>query len=192
MKSIAMQRFLTVVFILPFLMVLAVLPACREQSTGDVVLYDFEKDSDLDRLHWKCRVLYELSPQHATRGNQALRLQLYPSTYPGLSPRLSHQDWRGFEALCFDIFNPEDNALFITVRIDDQKDYPDYPDRYNRRFAIGPGMNAVRIPVADLVTSGTGRKLNTGSIERFLFFMVNLKEKHTLFVDHIRLCDKLS
>lgn len=168
------------------------LPACHKQPDEDVVLYDFEKDSDLDRLHWKCRVLYVLSPRYATHGEKSLRMGLYPSAYPGLSPSLSLKDWRRFETLCFDIFNPGKKALSITVRIDDRKDFPDYKDRYNRRFTIQPGMNSVRISIADLQTSGTARHLNATTIERLMFFMVDPAQKHTLFVDQIRLCNKPS
>lgn len=183
-----MHRLAPILLVLLSLGGSCMLPACQQRPKGDAVLYDFEKDSDLDRLHWKCRVLHALSPRHATNGRHALRMDLYPSAYPGLSPRLPRRDWRGFEVLCFDIFNPAEKPLFITVRIDDQKDFPEYGDRYNRRFTIQPGMNAVRIPIAGLMTSGTERQLNAGTIERFMFFMVNPSEKHTLFVDYIRLC----
>ncbi len=178
------------VWILLFLAGLVVLPACDRPPRQDRVLCDFEKDSDLDRLHWKCRVLYSLSPRHATHGRHSLRMDLYPSTYPGLSPRLALHDWRGFESLCFDIFNPGPETLHITVRIDDREDTPPYADRYNCRFTLRPGMNAVRIPIAGLMTSGTGRRLNPAGISRFLFFMVNPAKKRTLFVDYLRLCRK--
>jgi hypothetical protein len=187
-----MLRFAAAIQVLILLTGLAALAGCHSRPDGDVVLYDFENDSDLDRLNWKCRVLYALSPQHATHGGRSLRMDLYPSAYPGLSPRLSRHDWRGFEALCLDVFNPTEKALFITVRIDDKKDYPDYRDRYNHRFAIQPGMNNLRIPIAGLITSGTHRQLNAGTIERFMFFMVNPAERHTLFVDYIRLCRQVS
>jgi len=187
-----MLRFVVAIQVLIILTVPAVLSGCHSRPAGDVVLYDFENDSDLDRLNWKCRVLYALSPQHSAHGKRCLRMVLYPSAYPGLSPRLSRHDWRGFEALCLDVFNPGEKALYITVRIDDKKDYPDYRDRYNHRFAIQPGTNAIKIPIAGLTTSGTHRQLNAGTIERFMFFMVNPAERHALFVDYIRLCRQAS
>ncbi len=185
-----MQRCGRTVWFLLFLAGLAVLAACDRTPRHDRVLYDFEKDGDLDRLHWKCRVLYALSPLHAVHGRRSLRMDLYPSTYPGLSPRLMLHDWRGFESLRFEIFNPGAETLHITVRIDDREDTPPYADRYNRRFTLRPGMNAMRIPIAGLTTSGTGRLLNPAAISRFMFFVVNPAKRRTLFVDYLRLCRK--
>ena len=185
-----MQRSGLTVWLALLLAACAFCASCRRPPQQDLVLYDFEDEHDLDRLHWKCHVLYAFSPQHAAHGRYCLRMDLYPSTYPGLSLPLSRHDWRGFNSLCFEIFSPAAETLHITVRIDDRRDTPPYSDRYNRRFALRPGMNAVRIPIAGLTTSGTHRRLNAAAIERFMFFMVKPERRRTLFVDYIRLCRK--
>ncbi len=53
-------------------------------------------------------------------------------------PILSQKDWRGFETLRFDLYNPAEQVLQITVRIDDRKDSPEYADRYNNSFTLNP------------------------------------------------------
>ena len=73
------------------------------------------------------------------------------------------------------------------MRIDDRKIWPDYPDRYNKRFRLVKGSNRIEIPLITLVTSGRGRKMDLKSIHRFLLFMVTPAEKNVLYVDYIRL-----
>lgn len=114
-------------------------------------------------------------------------MELYPSDYPGLSPKLKENDWRGFKALCFDIYNPEEKQVQISVRIDDQKDYPDYKDRYNKSFILNQGMNQISIPLNTLVTSGKDRNLNLKNIYRLLIFTASPEKRVVLYIDFIRL-----
>ena len=32
------------------------------------ILFDFESDRELDRVHWKCHTLMSISDQHSTHG----------------------------------------------------------------------------------------------------------------------------
>ena len=52
---------------------------------SEKILFDFESDSELDRFHWQCHTLFSLSDEHATHGKKSLKLELFPSDYPGLS-----------------------------------------------------------------------------------------------------------
>jgi hypothetical protein len=85
------------------------------------------------------------------------------------------------------IFNPQDETLEITVRVDDRPDYPNFGDRYNDRLTLLPGGNHLRIPLSSLRASGSGRPLNLKTIKRFLLFLVDTDEPCRLFVDNIRL-----
>lgn len=161
--------------------------ACSHPPVHELVLNDFEADSDLDRIHWQCRTLFSLSQEHVTNGKKSLRMELFPAAYPGLSLKLDERDWRRFDSVAFDIYNPQDEALEITVRIDDREDYPDFDDRYNGRITLMPGSNNLRIPLNSLRTAGTDRSLNLKTIERFLFFFVDTNETYRLYVDNIRL-----
>ncbi len=151
------------------------------------MLFDFESDAELDRFHWKCHTLFSLSDDHVTHGKRSLRLELYPSDYPGLAPMIEINNWGGYKALCFDISNPEKKELGISVRIDDREDYPDYEDRYTKSFILKPGMNPMRIPLDSLVTSGTGRSLDLRRIYRVFIFMAHPEKPVVLYVDYIRL-----
>jgi len=134
--------------------------------------------------------MYYISGEHPSHGSKSLKLELYPSDkqdYPGLTPVIRENNWSDFKALSFDIYNPEGNNISVTLRIDDRKDYPEYNERYNKRFIFGPGMNNIRVPLNTLVTSGTGRILNLRKIYRLLIFMANPERNIVLYVDYIRL-----
>ena len=163
--------------------------SCHGDSARELVLFDFESDSELDQLQWKCHTLLSLSKEHYTHGKKSLKMELYPSSYPGLTPMFKENDWSGYSKLCFDIYNPQDEVQ-ISLRIDDQKAYPDYEDRYNKSFILESGMNRMSIPFDTLVTSGTNRNLNLKKIQRLLIFMANPKKKVVLYMDHIRLVDR--
>lgn len=171
-----------------FLMIaLSLFVACGGCTSGERVLFDFESDAELDRFHWKCHTLFSLSRDHITHGEKSLKLELYPSDYPGLTPMIEKTNWSRFQALCFDIYNHQNEAVNLTVRIDDREDYPDHGDRYNKSFIMRPGMNRVNIPFDTLVTSGKGRKLNLRKIHRLFVFMARPERKVVLYVDYIRL-----
>ena len=163
------------------------LVACSGGAKGEQVLFDFESDAELDRIHWKCHTLFSLSGEHVSHGGRSLKLELYPSDYPGLTPMLEENDWRGYKALSFDVYNPEGKEIRLTVRIDDLEDYPDYGDRYTSSFRLQQGMNQVSIALDSLVTSGTDRKLDLGNIYRVLVFVVRPERKVVLYFDYIRL-----
>ena len=122
-----------------------------------------------------------------SHGSKSLKLELYPSDYPGLTPVLKGNDWRGYKAFCFDIYNPENQEIRLVIRIDDLEDYPNHEERYNRSFILQPGMNHMSIALDTLVTSGTYRKLNLGNIHKVFIFMARPERKVILYVDYIRL-----
>jgi hypothetical protein len=160
---------------------------CQKEFPQEKVLFDFESDAELDELHWKCHTLFSLSEEFASHGSKCLRMELFPSSYPGVAPRIKDSDWSKFKALAFDVFNPEYKDIELTVRIDDKKDYPEYEDRYNRAFRLRKGENQIKIAMDSLVTSGTRRKLDARTIHRLIVFLVYPPVKTELYLDYIRL-----
>ena len=148
--------------------------------------FDFESEETLDTLSWKCKTLFSLSDKHPTSGQKCLKLDLYPSPYPGITLNGFNQVWSKYNTLKFDIYNQEEIPLRLTIRIDDAKN-PSYDDRYNHSIILRPGMNHVSISFRSLVTTGTDRNIDLANIQRVTFFLVQPSEKRTLFFDDIRL-----
>ena len=152
-----------------------------------LIMFDFESDSELDEVTWKCHTLMSISNQYVTHGKGSLKLELYPSPYPGFNPFTKISDWSLYKSLCFDVFNTEEKEERLIVRIDDREDNPEYADRYNEGFILKRGMNHIEIKMDSLITSGTNRKMDTSGITKFLFFLYKPSEKVVLYVDYIRL-----
>ena len=159
------------------------LTGCRD---GSQFYHDFETEDILDTLSWKCKTIFTLSDKYAASGQKCLKMELYPSSYPGVSLKNGDHDWSKHNTLYFNIHNQEKISLRLTVRIDDTKD-PSYNNRYNHSFIIKPGMNNIVIPLNSLLTSGTNRKLNLSKIEDITIFLVQPNEKRTLYLDNVRL-----
>ncbi len=174
------------------LAVMLCVSACQKTLGEETVLFDFETDAELDQLHWSCHTLFSLSDDHATRGAKSLKMELFPSAYPGLVIELPASDWRGYGHVCFDAYNPMGKSVQVEVRIDDRKDFPEYNDRYNKSFALKRGKNRIVIPLETLASSGTNRLLNLDRIHRLFIFMNHPAHKTVLFVDNISLQQRLN
>ena len=161
--------------------------ACEKTNNRELVLFDFESESVLDEFHWKCHTLFSLSNLYAVQGKKTLKLELFPSSYPGISPALKHHDWSGYKAFCFDVYNPLSEPVNLMLRIDDKKDAYEYNDRYNKSFVLMPGANQVKIPLENLKTSGKARLLDLKNICRFLIFMPHPDKKYVMYIDYFRL-----
>jgi hypothetical protein len=182
-----MVKFIVIVFYGLFFMV-----GCEKMPDKDLILFDFESEAVFDEVHWKCHSLFFLSDQYAVHGKHSLRLELFPSSYPGLSPALKYNDWRGYQALCFEVYNPTPDMFKLILRVDDKKEALEYTDRYNKAFLIKPGANTLKIPLDSLTTSKTNRPLALKNIYRFLVFMSHPVENHVLYLDYFRLIPKKS
>jgi hypothetical protein len=160
---------------------------CHGGPADRLVLSDFESEADLDRMQWHCHTLFSLSASHVTHGKSSLRLELYPSAYPGMAFALPQHDWSGYAMLSLDIYNPQEEVLSLAMRIDDRKEYPEFNDRYNSSFSIHPGMNHVSIPLASITTSGTKRTINLKNIHRCLLFMAQPQKTYIVHIDYVHL-----
>lgn len=170
-------------------LLLAALPmACGKKPRFD---YDFEHPSILDKLTWKCGTLYRVTPDHATSGASSLEVSFYPGppgineSYPGLSLTDFDGDWSTYRTLVFDAFVPGEKAIRLALRIDDRES-PDYDERFNTAIPLAPGSNHVAIPLTSLITSGSKRPLDLETIRDVTFFLAHPTERHTINFDRIR------
>lgn len=182
-----MKRALRYIFIVFLCSVFLI--SCDGKEKTAHILFDFESDTALDQLHWKCHVLYSLSDDHAVHGKKSLKMELFVSAYPGFSPELRKEDrnWSGYDFFSFHVFNPSETTIRLVLRIDDQKDALNYSDRYNRGFQIVPGHNKIIIDLDELKTSGSDRVMNLKYIHRLMAFMSHPDKPHTVYLDYFLL-----
>jgi len=160
---------------------------CYGGRPEQFILSDFESDADLDKVQWQCHTLFSIADENATHGHSSLRLELYPSAYPGIAFELPLRDWRSYNMLSLDIYNPQVEEISLAMRIDDREEYPEFNDRYNEGFPLKPGMNHLRIPLDSLTTTGTKKAINLKNICRCMLFMVQPPQKQVLYIDYVHL-----
>jgi hypothetical protein len=160
--------------------------SCKPNAKESIIS-DFESDSDLDRLFWSCHTLYSLKESYVSHGSRALKVDLFPSSYPGVSLKVQETDWSNFSELRFDVINPQRKKLPLTIRIDDTKDYPLWGERYNHTLLLEEGTNRIIIQLNTLLKSGSNKQLNLSNIQKMLIFSPHPDEKIVLYFDYFRL-----
>lgn len=115
----------------------------------------------------------------ATRGTYSMLVDIRPGAWPGVRLLTGEQDWRGYTALALDIENPGD-AFTLALRLDDAASR-DHATRYHRALPITPGLNRIRIPLAE------ARPLDLARIRRLLLFVDHPAAPRQFRIDHVRL-----
>jgi hypothetical protein len=112
-------------------------------SSNPMNLFDFESNSDLERLHWECRKRFELSEENATSGKHSLKVSLPPGQYPGVSFHEINRNWSEAKHFAMDVFNPSEERVTFHVRIDDNKSGWEYANRFDINFELKQGLNHI-------------------------------------------------
>ena len=160
---------------------------CGKTATTEIILFDFESEADLDLLQWNCHTLFALSDLHASHGTHSLRMDLFPSEYPGLEFSPTNEDWSKYRSFSFDVYNPSESLMNLSIRIDDHENRLAFDDRYNKKFLLEHGNNHISIPLNDMITPGTNRRLNLAHIHMVYIFVPHPEYKQTFYVDAIKL-----
>jgi hypothetical protein len=152
------------------------------------VLADFETPLELER--WSGDARRERSTTVRLSGQHALKVMLDTTRYSGVSLNTFPRDWRAYRALEIGIFNPDQDLIFMTCRIHDRRHVQGsqhYQDRFNRRYAIQPGWNRIRIPLQDVQAAPEGRSMDLKMVMAIGLFATRLDYPRVVFLDHIRL-----
>ena len=165
----------------------SVLSIVAPNAAGKVaVLDDFESAASLNR--WEGEVA--LSPEHASHGRQSLKVTLFPRQ---LSTEKLPKDWRGYDRLLLDIYNPESSTLMLGLAIYDQladdatANYLDEAFRVGRDLFLIPGMNHVEVELSGLEVSASTRKLALDKVRKFNLTAGGLRRPVVIYLDNIRL-----
>lgn len=128
---------------------------------------------------------------HAINAHErALRISLSTARYSGVSLHNLPEDWRDYDRLIIDLYNPQDHPLPMVLRINDiEHDLGDndYNDRFNTRLPLAPGPNQFELDLDRVRAAPEGRSMNMQAIRRLILFTVALPEPKTLYLRDIRL-----
>ncbi|EDM48751.1 hypothetical protein [Marinobacter algicola] len=150
-------------------------------------LYDFRQP---DPSPFWDGVIEPVTDHAINTHNRALRISLSTARYSGVSLHNLPEDWRDYDRLVINLYNPQDHPLPMILRINDMEHDlgdNDYNDRFNTRLPLAPGPNQFELDLDRIRTAPKGRSMNMQAIRRLILFTVALPEPKTLYLRDIRL-----
>ncbi|MHC4405927.1 MAG: VanZ family protein [Planctomycetota bacterium] len=149
-------------------------------------LASFEHPLELSRWVWRdCQL--QRTRRRATHGRWALRMDLKPGRYPGVSLIHPVPDWSGFRTLVIDAHVTHGPPLDLAVTIKDREHNKEYYDRFNRTIRLPPGDHQIRIALREVANAPRGREMDLREVAILSLFTVSLDSPRTLYLDNIRL-----
>ncbi len=145
-------------------------------------------DSVNELKRWNGSLFF--SREHHSSGEACLGLQLGTGRYSGCALRRFPRNWKGYDLLKFDVFNPDKTALKATLRINDKQHHRNgykYSDRFNATLEIKEGWNHFAIPLTAIASAPKNREMNLEEIHSLELFVRDLPEPRTIFLDNFRL-----
>ena len=148
-------------------------------ASKTTVLDDFESPASLK--NWSGRI--SLSSQHAARGRQSLKVALFPESL--VSDKLPG-DWRGYDRLLLDLYNPEPGPVILSVRID-EAGAEEAAYIADRKVFLIPGMNHLEVDLNEMTVSSGERKLALDRVGRLVLGPRGHDRPVTVYLDNVRL-----
>lgn len=128
-----------------------------------------------------------LAPRPGSSKAPLLWVRTFSNTWSGVYYDGGAQDWSNYDSLLIRSYNPQDESLELSLRIDDTGNCSKYADRFNRTFQIEPGENSIRISLEEIKNGPEARTLNLEEI-RFLYIFRDKKAASSQFaLEDIRL-----
>ncbi len=160
----------------------SVLLDMRRQARQFPVLASFEDDLELTRWEFVDATVRR-SRTRATDGGFSLEVTLRPGKYPHAEMVAPSSDWREFGQLAFDVWNPRQDQLELTIRVQDFDHNDDPADRFKRRLKLPPGHSQVVIELEDIRLAPKDRAMDMSLVSRMQLYAVNLKQPRKLYLD---------
>ena len=142
------------------------------------VLADFTSSLQLDRFGGGAGLKITAGGMQVSFGT---------TKYSGFSLKYFPRDWRGYAHVRIELNNPGPDEIDLTCRIHDELHNQSYDDRFNRRFAIQPGAQAIMISLAEVENSPRTRKMDLGRIGGLGCFTVSRAIPAQLVISSIAL-----
>ena len=151
-------------------------------------LYDFQHDHP--ERFWRGNVSRSSGENCGPITDNALSIALTTRRYSGAALDNLPSDWRNYDEIAFAMWNPQNHAINVTLRINDltHEQYSNqYHDRFNRTFRIEPGVNRIQQSLEEVAHAPRGREMDMSDIRRLMFFTSDLNQPGQLCLSQLRL-----
>jgi VanZ family protein len=178
-------RLATIVLILPNMWLVFLAGLMQWQSAQNFpLLAGFENSTDVN--HWHGKV--EVSSEQHTQGINSLKIYFDSKKYSGATLKDYLGDWRGYHTFSLDIYNPQEQALNLVLRINDLNHEfgPNaFSDRFNLNLVVEHGWNHIDIPLARVEHAPATRLMDMQNIVSVVIFAVQFNEPKIIYIDNL-------
>jgi len=159
----------------------------HRQVASFPLLASFEDDLELSRWRFE-DVRTRRVADHATDGQRSLRVAFETDgPYPSASLADLPGNWRGYDALAFDVHVDGGGALPLHLKVVDTAYDDTWADGFEQTLTLGAGENAVRIPLARIAQGPRRRHLDLGHVAAVQVYLDHPKQVRVIHLDHVRL-----
>lgn len=151
------------------------------------LLAGFEHKTELNR--WDGVARLTLDSQVRLKGNYSGKIELGTERYSGIFLNHFPRNWSNRNGLAFSVFNPGP-SLQLHYRVHDNLhsgDSQEFSNRFNGNSILNHGWNEIVIPMVDIFNGPQERRMNLDKIQGFGIFVVQQKNRRTLYLDNVRL-----
>lgn len=134
---------------------------------------------------------FELVPAPAAsslpQGSRMARITFQPAQYPSFAIDEPYPDWTSYKELSFLAYSELPAPISLMIRIHDEHHNNETSDRFNAALSIKPGLNPIRIPLRDIETALSGRRMDMHAIKGVRVFALSPAQPLSVYVGDIRL-----
>ena len=114
-------------------------------------------------------------------GRPVTRVTFRPRPWPGIIVREPYPDWTGYQTLRFQVYSelPETRPVVLWIEDEDHNDRRS--DRYERTFRMGPGVNDIAVPLANIRRAPAEREMVLSRISFMMLFTRRPSEPFELY-----------
>ena len=158
----------------------------KENNSMQMIISDFENTADVSK--WDgVPTKRVLAKDYFNQEGHWLKITYPKGDYPGLDAfRTIPRDWRKYQTLCFDIYNPSETVIQFGILIRDELG-DNYPQRYDGEFGLKPGMNNFELNITGIKTNDKSRILQIDKMKELTLFLIQPPQDITLFLNNVRL-----
>ena len=159
------------------------------QTHAFPLLASFEDPLELSRWRPSDDCSMTRTHRNATHGKYALRVDMQPGPWPGVTMRAPPRDKRFLEytSLALAVAVEDSEPLAITVKIADMDHRETYEDAFHLTATLAPGSHTLRIPLSDVAHGAKDRVLDLTRVLAIQIFVESLRGPRTFYLDHMRL-----
>lgn len=165
-------------------------PAMKIHQQQEVI-FDFERPAHVARWmpsYISKKPFQAWNERYASKGAGSMAFDLDAhQRYPGVrldSPGSGYFNWSRAQELRFDIFNPQDNAMALFLRID-SADVNGQQMRSTEEFALRPGPNLLRFALRNF--GAHPQAVAPARIKGLILFAIKPEKTLRLYLDEFRL-----